>query len=146
MAALASLRHALERRLYGLGFTMPVARHLLCTQVLVAAFGLLAGLLLLWLTLWPLAFGLGALIMTYSLWHIIRFAQVAVQQRFSAALGIRLGLGFSARLLLIGVALFALIALLKVPVVPLLLGLTSAVAGIVLWGIAKSSRKPVKEA
>lgn len=114
--------------------------------MLVTASGLLVGLLCLWFSLWPLAFGLGALLMTYSLWHIIRFAQVSVQQQFTVALGLRLGLGFSARLLLIGTVLFALIVLLKVPVVPLVLGLTSTVAGIVLWGISRSSRKPVKEA
>jgi hypothetical protein len=146
MAVFAFLRRNVERRLYKRGFVQPVVRQLLCTQVLVTGAALLCGLFLFPFTLWPLAFGLGALIATYSLWQIVRFAQVALPQQFSIAMGFRLGLGFTMRLLLIGMALFALIVPLRAPVAPLLLGLGSAVAGIVLWGMAKAFRKPLKEA
>ena len=145
MAVFAFLRRDVERRLYKRGFVQPVARQLLCMQVLVTGAALLAGLLLFPFTLLPLAFGLGALIATYSLWQIVRFAQIALPQQFSVAMGFRLGLSFTTRLLLIGTALFALIVPLRTPVAPLL-GLGSAVAGIVLWGMAKAFRKPLKEA
>jgi len=144
-AVFAHIRHAIERRLYDMGFALPVVRHLLCTQLIISGLALAAGIILLWYSLWPLAFGAGAAITTFSLWQISRSAQAFVQQQFSAALGLRLFMGFSARLLLIGIVLFALIVWLKAPLAPLLLGLTSSVASILLWGVSRVSRKTVKE-
>jgi hypothetical protein len=146
MPITASLRRNVERRLHARGFVQPVVRQFLCTQVLVTGAALIFGLFLFPFTLWPLTFGLGALIATYSLWQIVRFAQFALPLQFSIALGFRLGLGCTLRLLLIGIALFTLIVPLKAPVAPLLLGLGSAVAGIVLWAMGKAFRKPLKEA
>lgn len=146
MTILTQLRLNIERRLYKLGFGSQLVRHFLCTQILIAGAGLVLGLLLAWITLWPLLFGLGAVIATYSLWHISRFAQTHVQQQFSLSLGLRLFFGFTARLILIALVLFALIVWLRAPVVPLLLGLTSTVASIAVWGISRLSRKTVKEA
>lgn len=136
----------LDKRLYKMGFAVPTVRRFLGTQLLITAAGLLAGVLIFWLTLWPLLFGIGAAITTYSLWHISRFAQVAIQLQFSAALAVRLFLGFTLRLALISIVLFVLVVLLRAPVVPLLLGLTSTVISISLWGISRFSRKTVKEA
>ncbi|MDL2267798.1 hypothetical protein LJC46_07430 [Desulfovibrio sp. OttesenSCG-928-G15] len=145
-AQISALRLALERRLYSFGFTLPVVRHMVCVQLMVTAAGLTLGLLFIWLSAWPLAFGAGAALATYSLWHVAKVAQGMVHLEFSAALAMRLFLGFSLRMLLIGVVLFALIVWLGAPVAPLLVGLTSAVISIALWGISRFSRKPVKEA
>lgn len=142
----SALRQSLERRLYGLGFTLPATRQLICTQLVVTFAGLAAGVLFFWVSAWPLAFGAGAAIATYSLWHVTRVAQGYVSQKFSPALAIRFFLGFSVRLLLIGILLFALIVWLGAPVAPLLAGLTSTVISIVLWGLTRISRKTVKEA
>jgi len=145
-AVFAGIRQAVEHRLYGYGFTLAFARHLLCTQLFITGTALLAGVAVAWFSLWPLAFGAGAALTTFSLWQICRSAQAFVHLQFSASLGIRLFAGFTARLLLIGIVLFALLIWLKVPVVPLLFGLTSTVASILLWGISRLSRKTVKEA
>jgi len=145
-AALAHIRYAVERRLYGMGFALPFVRYLLSIQIIVSGFALAAGIVLLWYSHWPLAFGAGAAIMTYSLWQISRTAQAFVQLQYSAALALRLFFGFSLRLLLIGIVFFVLIVQLKAPLAPLLLGLTSTVASILLWGISRLSRKTVKEA
>ena len=61
-------------------------------------------------------------------------------------MAIRLFLGLNARLVLIAIVLFALIVWMRAPVTPLLIGLSSTVAGIVVWGISRLSRKTVKEA
>lgn len=145
-AVFARFRHAVERRLYGLGFTLPFARSLLCTQMGISGVALLAGLVLLWYSVWPLTFGAGAVLATFSLWQISRSAQAFAHQQFSTSLGLRLFIGFTARLLLIGIALFILMVQLRAPVVPLLLGLTSTVVSILLWGVSRISRKTVKEA
>lgn len=146
MISPADLRRNLDRRLYAMGFSAPLVRHLLGTQILLSVAGLALGALVFWLTLWPLLFGVGALVTTYSLWNIARFAQANIQQQFSPALAVRLFLGFTARLALISIVLFVLVVLLRAPVAPLLIGLTSTVASISLWGISRFSRKPVKEA
>ena len=146
MMTLADIRQNLDRRLYRQGFASPVVRQFLGIQILITAAGLFPGIILAWFTLWPLVFGAGAAITTYSLWHIARFAQAHIQQEFSRALAIRLFFGFTCRLVLISIVLFVLVVLLRAPVVPLLAGLTSTVASISLWGLSRFSRKPVKEA
>lgn len=142
----ADIRQSLDVRLYRLGFVSSAVRHLLTTQIIITAVGLACGMACLWFTLWPLTFAAGAAIATFSLWQISRFAQVAILQQFSASLAIRSGLGFILRLGLIAVVLFVLVIQLKAPVAPLVIGLTSTVAGMFLWGLARLSRKTVKEA
>ena len=146
MALLASIRQKIESRLYHLGFSSAIVRHLLCTQALICGAALIAGLALFPLTAWPLSFAAGAILAAYSLWGIARFAQANVSQQFSAIMGLKLFLSFTGRFLLIGVALFGLIVLLKTPLIPLLIGLTSTVAGIAAWGLSRFSRKTAKEA
>jgi hypothetical protein len=140
------IRLNIEKRLYVRGFSSPFVRALLAVQLMVAAVGLVGGLLVSWLTLWPLLFGLGAALATFNFWHTARFAQAQIRQEFGPAAGIKLFCGFTLRLCLTGVILFLLIVRLEQPVAPLLAGLTSTVAGIALWGFSKASRKPAKEA
>lgn len=142
----ASIRRTIDTRLYRLGFASPAVRHLLGTQIVITVAGLGCGILCAWFSLWPLAFGLGAAIATCSFWQISRFAQGAVLRQFSAALAIRLVMGFMFRLAIISIVLFVLVIRLKAPVAPLVLGLTSTVASICLWGLVRFSRKTVKEA
>ena len=146
IAVFAHIRHAVERRLYGMGFVFPLVRYLLSIQIIISGFALAAGIALLWYSGWLMAFGAGAAITTFSLWQISRSAQAFVQLQYSASLRLRQFFGFSVRLLLIGIVLFVLIVWFKTPLVPLLLGLTSTVVSILLWGVSRLSRKTVKEA
>ncbi len=143
---LKKARQKIEHSLYARGFSAPVVRHLLCTQLLLAAFGLGFGAVTFWLTLWPLMFGIGAAIAAYNFWHIARFGQAHIASEFSLGLGLKLFTGFTIRLVLTGVVLFMLIVWLRAPVAPLVVGLTSTVAGIAAWGLSRIARKPVKEA
>lgn len=146
MAVLPPIRQKIESRLYHFGFSSAVVRHLLCTQIMISGAALIAGLVFLPLTAWPLSFASGACIAAYSLWGVARFAQANVNQRFSALMGLKLFFSFTGRFLLIGAMLFALIVLLKTPIIPLVIGLTSMVAGIAAWGIFRFFRKTAKEA
>lgn len=146
MPLIASLRHKVESRLYRMGFSSPIVRHLLATQILISACALAVGGAFFPLTLWPLTFGMGAAVACFSLWHIARFAQANIQRQYSPAMAISLFLGLNLRLALIAIVLFALIVWLRAPVTPLLVGLGTTVAGIVVWGISRLSRKTVKEA
>lgn len=146
MTARVSPRYAIERRLHALGFVSPDIRRLLATQIMVTALALAVGFMFAWLSIWPLIFGVGAAIALFSLWQLARFAQANIRRQFSAALGLQLFFGLTGRLALIGVLLFFLIVLFRAPVIPLLAGLTSTIAAIVCWGLARLSRKTVKEA
>jgi hypothetical protein len=145
-ALIADLCRRLEGRLYALGFSAPLPRRLLALQLLLGGGGLLLGLPLARYSLWPLAFGLGALIMACCLWQTIRFVLFVQGRRYSPRLGLRFFAHFLARFLGIALVLYTSLVLLKAPLAPLLLGLGSTSAAIALWGIARTVRKPVKEA
>ncbi|MDR2076409.1 MAG: hypothetical protein LBP61_05700 [Desulfovibrio sp.] len=136
----------MERRLYALGFIAPLPRRFLLLQLLLGGGALLPGLPLAGYSLWPLAFGLGALIMACCLWQTIRFVQRAQFQRYSFGLGVRFFARFLARFFCLALVLYLCIVPLGAPLVPLLLGLTSTSAAIALWGIGRAIRKTVKEA
>ena len=143
----ASARHFVESQLYRFGFVSEAVRHLLCIQILLSAATFVIGVAAFFFTRWPLFFAAGTILSSFSLWQISRFALSCQHQQFSAALGVRLFLGFTGRLLLIGIVLFVLLVWCKAPVIPLVAGLTSTVAVIVLWGASRHFRKTtVKEA
>ena len=121
-------------------------RHLLCTQALICFAALIAGALLFPLTAWPLSFGAGAILAAYSLWGIARFSQASTQRHYSAMLGFKAVCSFTGRFLVIGAVLFVLIVLLGTPVIPLVIGLSSSVAGITAWGISRYFGKTATEA
>ena len=116
---------------------------MLGTQILLASFSLLAGIFVAYFTFWPLLFGIGASIAAYNFWFLAKFVQNNLSDSFSPILLLRLVGGFNLRLILTGVVLFALIVWLKVPLAPLLAGLTSLVACIVIWGFSRLTRKPI---
>ena len=145
MALLADLCRKLERRLYALGFTAPLPRRFLLLQLLLGGGSLLPGLLLAGYSLWPLAFGLGALIMACCLWQTIRFVHCVQFQQYSLRIGVRFFLHFLARFFCIALVLYLCVVPLRAPLAPLLLGLTSTSEAIALWGIGRAIRKTVKE-
>jgi hypothetical protein len=106
---------------------------------------LLAGALSAAFTLIPIAFAAGTALSTFSLWHIVRFAEKFTSARFSAIMGVRLFFGFTLRLVFIGAVLFLLMAPLKFPPVPILIGLGSTVVGITLKGATIIFGKTIKE-
>ena len=146
MALFADLCRKLERRLYALGFTAPLPRRFLLLQLLLGGGSLLPGLLLAGYSLWPLAFGLGALIMAGCLWQTILFVHRVQFQQYSLRMGFRFFLHFLARFFCIALVLYLCVVPLRAPPVPLLLGLTSTSAAIALWGIGRAIRKTLKEA
>lgn len=145
MTGFLTLLRGIESRLFARGFTAPLIRRLLAAQILCTGALLAAGLALAPVNMWPLGLAVGSGLATCSLWQIARFVQGGMYQEFSAALGIRLFLGFTARLVLSGCIVAILIVRFGVPVAPLLLGLGSTVFGITLWALSRSFRKPVKE-
>lgn len=140
---LPSLRRTIETALHKRGFVSADIRRLLGTQIIIAGIGLGLGLILWPLTLWPLYFGIGAILSVGNFWHLARFGQAHIRREFSAALGIKLYFGFLLKLLITGLILFALLGPLGASPVPPLAGLATSVAVTVIWAVARTFRKPV---
>lgn len=137
--------HKVEQHLYRRGFTAAPVRRLMAVQMIVAAVFVLAGLPLAFVSVWPLVFGIGAALAAWGFWSVARTAQAYIGREFTRQAAFRMFLNFNLRLCLTGVALFVLIVKLHAPLLPLVAGLTFAVASIVVWSVAQIAVKPIKE-
>lgn len=138
---LTGISRRIESALYRRGFRHQEVRRLVTMQISLAA-GL--SLLLAATGMWGLAFAAGALIVTVNFYHLARFAQIAVYERYGAV-GAQL-MRFYLRLGLTGVALYGLIVWLQVPLSGLLAGLTTVVATALAFGATRLAGQKVKEA
>ena len=133
----------IEQWLFAKGFAIPQVRYILSAQILLCLLALGCGILVAPMTLWGLSFGIGACIAMYNFWFIARFVQKNFSDTYTTKMLVSLLLGFNVRLIATGAMLFVLIVWLKMPILPLLAGLTSLVACIIVWGFSKLTRKPI---
>ena len=136
---------SVEKRLFARGFRTAGVRRILAGQLLLAAVFLGAGLSLLWLSAWPMAFALGALLAAQNLWWLARSTQWCLGRAFTPGLALVHYLLFLGRFALTGVALYVLLIWLRTPVIPLLAGLSTVVVSLMAWGFARA-RHSFKEA
>ena len=133
----------IETRLYGLGFTQIQVRQMVRNQILLAggaSLVLLTGTLL---STFAWSFAAGALLITLNFMALARVAQSLVFYQKGAVFSLLVI--FYAKLILAGLALFALIAWAEVSIPGLLLGLSTAVVNAIVWGAQAVMHKP-KEA
>lgn len=113
---------------------------------MLALAALIAGTAAAWLTLWPLAFGVGAALAATNLWWIARGAQWSVTQRFSPALALVYFGAFLLRFAGTGFVVYAVLVWFDFPLVPLLAGLFSLIAGLSVMGFSRVAGNSCKEA
>ncbi|MGL4209153.1 MAG: ATP synthase subunit I [Candidatus Adiutrix sp.] len=133
----------IEQWLFAKGFNIPLVRHILAVQIMLCLVSLGLGVLLVPITVWGISFGLGASIAMYHFWFLVRFIQKKFSNKYTAQTLLLLFLGFNVRLIATAFLLFGLIVWLKMPLAPLLAGLSSLVACIIVWGFSKLMRKPI---
>ena len=143
---LRTIRLEIEKRLRNRGIVSPDMRRVLSGQLLFTVAALVAGCLLLSVSVWPLAFGLGTLIAAVNLWCLARFVVRSVGRPYSPALGFVSFCTFLARFALTGIVLYLLLVRLHIPVVPLLAGLSTVVVGLAFRGAARLTGSTFKEA
>ncbi|MDR1946033.1 MAG: ATP synthase subunit I [Desulfovibrio sp.] len=141
----SGLRNGIERCPALSGIVSPALRGILSVQILAAGAACLAGAALAAYSPALLAFGAGAALSSFNFLHSVRFIQTRMSDRFSAALHFRLFFAFCVRLALTGIILYLLLVPCALPALPLLLGLGSTVAGIIVWGLLQLSGKVFKE-
>ncbi|MFP4071417.1 MAG: ATP synthase subunit I [Desulfovibrionales bacterium] len=130
--ALENLDQKVEAGLYRRGFQNGDVRRLIKIQLYLATGGIAGGLLVLPL-LWGAAFAAGAVLITINFYALAHIVQELVFVQKGAV--VSLLVGFYARLILTGVALFFLIVWAGLPVGALLAGLTTVVGTILIWGV-----------
>lgn len=135
--------HPLEKLLYARGYTDPRTRNLAATTVAVCGVACVAVLLAMPFAgmLFSLAFVCAALLSLVNFLFLARF----VQDLICAGRGSLLShlVGLYGRLIVTGLVLYALLAWAHAPVVALIAGLSTTVAGLVVWGgvfVARHSR------
>ncbi len=141
---ITTLRRKMETTLHKRGFVSPEIRRLLGAQIFIAGGALILGLLCSPLTLWPLYFGIGALLSVGNFWHLARFGQAHIRREFTMALGLKLYCSFLTKLLITGATLFVLLGPLGASPVPPLAGLATGVLVTLIWAVARTFRKPVE--
>lgn len=136
---LAVLVQKIDAVLYRRGFALGDARRLMRNQILLAAFGSVAALLLTGFSNWSWSFSAGAVIMSINFWWLAKAAQELVRVKHGAML--TLLLLFYGRLLLTGAAIALLVAWLGASAFGLLAGLSTVIATATLWGILQIRHK-----
>jgi hypothetical protein len=135
----------MEILLYRRGFRSPASRRILALQLTVAGAALLTGAAALHVSLWPMAFGVGAALVACNLWWLTRSVEWSMARRYSALLAAAAAASFLFRFGLMALALYGALVWLALPAVPLLAGLSTVMPGLVWQGIIRM-RQTVKEA
>lgn len=142
---MSAFRHKIDYFLYKQRFYSPAVRQLLFYQLCIVIVAGLLAIPLLSVSLWPLAFACGAFLALFNFWHMARFVSENIQRTFSPLMGDKFFLLFNLRLILTGLALLGLIVYCTVPVVPLLVGLSSVLCVVLFWSLFKATSKHPRE-
>ena len=133
----------IEAWLYRLGYTQVQVRQLVRNQILIAGSWSVALLALTLLSNFAWSFAAGAFLITLNFMALARLAQSLVFYRRGAVFSLLVI--FYGKLILAGLALFALIAWANASIPGLLFGLSTAVVNAIVWGARAVMHKP-KEA
>lgn len=139
---ITSTHRKIERLLYLRGFSAPIIRSLMAIQIMIAAVCIAISIATFWFTLYPTSFTIGTLITVVNFWHIARFCMKYVGPEVQSNLSLTYFFIFLLKFFLIGIVLFMAIYFLRIPLFPLLVGLTLTVATIVMWAVLNTHRKP----
>jgi len=134
----------IEAWLYRRGFAHAETRILVRNQLaltLLAVFAALAGG---WA--WPKLydFGAGVLLATWNFYFLSKFVHRVLDKQRANVTGMLFR--FYGRLILTGVALYALIAMAGSSVIALLAGLSTVVVTVLIWALSRVMGKNIKEA
>jgi len=140
MATTSNIVHFVEGLLYRRGFAHEDTRVLVRNQILLTGAVSILALGLGWRWEWLLDIAAGALLMTFNLYLLADFLQHVLLKN-DGAVGGQL-IRFYVRLIVTGVVLAALIIWAQASILALLLGLSTVVVTILIWGIQRMTGKP----
>ncbi|CAM2056805.1 membrane hypothetical protein [Desulfovibrionales bacterium] len=132
------LLHVIEYHLYRHGFTVAEARILMRNQLILAGVVCLIGLTLCWASKWAWSLAVGTILATINFYSLATFVQQVTFLPYEKKIVFKLLLRFYGRLFATGIVLYLLIILAKASVPALVVGLSTVVATIVVWGSTHS--------
>ncbi len=140
MKTASEITHAVEALLYRRGFAHEDTRVLVRNQILLTGAICALSLVLGWFWGWLWDVAAGALLMTFNFYLMSDFLQHVLLKQDGAVS--RQLFRLYGRLLLTGAALAMLIVWARASIPALLLGLSSVVVTILIWGIQRMTGKP----
>ncbi|UIJ37282.1 ATP synthase subunit I [Desulfobaculum bizertense] len=142
--SIKTMNETFEARLYHMGYVLPDVRALVRNQFYLTGLSFLVAVATGWMLPFVWDFCAGAVLMTLNFSSLAKFVQHLIHRQKGAV--VQLLVSFYGRLLLTGLALYALIAWGNANVVSLLAGLSTVVVTILIWGAAQVIGKNAKEA
>ena len=143
---LHTARAAIEQCLRRRGFASAGVRRMLSLQILLTLAAIACGALMFRISLWPAAFSVGALIAACNLWWLARSVQRHTGREYTTSLGLIHFLLFIFRFSILALTLYALIARLHLPVIPLAAGLSTVIISLTIWGLSREPGHSFEEA
>lgn len=138
--------HEIEKALFRRGIVSETVRQVMLVQILICAACLVIGLACLPFTAWPLFFGMGGVMITVNFYFMSRLVSRLVGLEFNGRILAALLFSLFGRLLLTALVLFVFVYWWKIPVVPLVAGLSTVVVTIAILGAVQAFGHKVKEA
>lgn len=137
--------HGIDAWLWRRGFHHPHIRAIALAEIVLALVTLLLGVLLWFISPWPLTFAVGASIFAWNFYGLAGFMLRQTLTAYSTALFMALLLRFSGRLMLTALCLYVALIMYKASVIAvvcgLVAGMTVALVTYALTGLAGHNRK-----
>ena len=136
----------IEKHLYSRGFRLPDIRSILRIQIQLCGITVIAAIITVWFSLWPLTFAIGAIIATFSFFSVARFIQQIILREYERSMLLGLLFRFYGRLIVVGVGIALLITKVHVPMMALVAGLATSMVTMLIWMISRQIERKTKEA
>ena len=136
----------IEKYLYSKGFRLPDIRSILRIQVQLCGITLLAAILTVWFSMWPITFAIGAVIATYSFFSVAKFIQQIILREYDKSMLWGMLFRFYGRLIMVGLVVAGLIVKVHVPMMALVAGLATSMVTMLIWMLMKHDGRKTKEA
>lgn len=144
--SISAIHHKTEAGLFRRGFKAPEVRKIVRNQIYLMCLSLIAAAAFGWIEPVFFHFAAGALLITFNFYYLAKFVQQIVYFSGGRKAVIELLVRFYGRLILTGVALFALIVWADVSVTALVAGLSTVLMTILFWGVTQMIGHKAKEA
>lgn len=134
----------IESALYHRGFTHEGTRHMVRNQIVMTGGTFILALMLGWFLGGLFSLAAGAALATFNFWFLAKFVQLVIFKKQDSVAGLLAQ--FYGRLFLTGLALYVLLVPLEASAIGILIGLSTVVVTMFIWGVSQMMGKTAKEA
>lgn len=136
--------HRIESELYHRGFTHEGTRQMVRDQVALTGVAIALAFVLGWVFDGLFSLAAGAALATFNFWFLAKFVQRVILKKHGSVAGLLAQ--FYGRLFLTGLVLYGLLVPAEASAIGILVGLSTVVVTIFIWGVSRMMGKTAKEA